>query len=57
MDLQESFTVLRQDKIKFNPEKCAFSIESLKFLGFMVLEIRIKASLEKVKDIMDMSPP
>ena len=35
-DLEETFTTLRQYKMKLNPSKCAFKVASRKFLGFMV---------------------
>lgn len=43
-------------KMKLNPLKYAFSVESRKFLGFMVIEHGIKVNPEKVKAIMDMPP-
>lgn len=35
-NLQEAFTVLRCYKMKFNPLKCTFGVESRKFLGHMI---------------------
>ena len=35
-DLKETFATVRQYQTKLNPSKCAFSIVSGKFLGFMV---------------------
>ena len=34
--LVESFQVLRDDKMKLNPTKCAFGVSIRKFLGFIV---------------------
>ena len=35
-DLEETFNTLRKYQMKLNPSKCAFSVSSGKFLGFMV---------------------
>ena len=43
--------------MKLNPSKCAFGVVSGKFLGFMVSQRGIKANLEKVKAILDMTLP
>ena len=37
--------------------KCAFGVESGKFLGFMVNQQGIKANLEKIKAFLEMSSP
>ncbi|KAF5447426.1 hypothetical protein F2P56_032980 [Juglans regia] len=56
-DLQEAFAVMGKYKMKHNPQKCAFEVESGKFLGFMVSEGGIEANLGKIKVIVDMPPP
>ena len=43
--------------MKLNPSKCAFKVSSGKFLGFMVLQKRIKANPDKIQTILDMEPP
>ena len=43
--------------MKLNPSKCAFGVVSGKFLGFMVSQMGIKANLEKVRAILDMTLP
>lgn len=43
--------------MKLNSAKCAFSIGSRKFLGFMVLELGIEANPKKVEAILEMAPP
>ena len=43
--------------MKLNPNKCTFGVSSGKFLGFMVSQRGIKANLEKVKAILDMTLP
>jgi len=34
--LEEVFKALRRMNMRLNPEKCAFSVEGVKFLGFML---------------------
>ena len=46
-DLEEAFTTLRQYQMRLNPSKCSFRVASGTFLGFMVSQQGIKASLEK----------
>ena len=56
-DLKETFQTLRGYNMKLNPGKCAFGVSSSKFLGFMVSQRRIEANLDKIKAILEMSPP
>ena len=42
---------------QLNPFKCSFAVGSRKFLGFMVNQPGIKANLEKIKALLDMSSP
>ncbi|XP_077228335.1 uncharacterized protein LOC143861280 [Tasmannia lanceolata] len=37
-DLEEAFAVLRRNRMKLNPAKCAFGVTTGKFLGFMEIE-------------------
>lgn len=46
--LTEVFAVLLQYKIRLNPAKCVFDVESNKFLGFMVSQRGIEANPEKI---------
>ncbi|XP_052292054.1 uncharacterized protein LOC127900839 [Citrus sinensis] len=50
--LEETFELLRKYKMKLNPEKCAFGVESGKFLGFMVSHRGIETNLEKIQAIV-----
>ena len=43
--------------MKLNPSKCAFGVVSRKFLGFMVSQRGIEASLDKIQAILNMEPP
>ncbi|KAK3007400.1 hypothetical protein RJ639_016406 [Escallonia herrerae] len=56
-DLRETFDILRKYRMKLNPLKCAFRVESGKFLGFIVSQRGIKANPEKIKAIQAMTPP
>ena len=55
--LEETFKLLRKYKMKLNPEKCAFGVESEKFLGFMVSHRGIEANPENIQAIMQMRSP
>ncbi|KAL5545437.1 hypothetical protein UlMin_005124 [Ulmus minor] len=56
-NLRESFKVLREYKMKLNPEKCAFGVTSGKFLGFMVNHRGIEANPIKIQALLDMESP
>ena len=43
--------------MKLNPAKCAFRVSSGKFLGFIVNNRGIEANPDKIKVVLDMSPP
>ncbi|KAM2090853.1 hypothetical protein ACFX1T_029414 [Malus domestica] len=53
-NLSETFPILKSYRIRLNPNKCAFSVGSGKFLGFMISQRGIKANPEKIKAILDM---
>ena len=44
-DMKDCFDVLRYYRMKLNPAKCAFGVESGKFLGFMVNHRGIEVNL------------
>ena len=56
-DLKETFQALKRYKMKLNPAKCVFGVSSDKFLGFMVSQRGIEANPDKIKAILEMSPP
>ena len=56
-DLKETFTTLKKYQMRLNLGKCVFGVASGKFLGFMVSQRGIKADLEKVKAIINMTSP
>ena len=55
--LKQIFNILQKYQIKLNPLKCAFRVESGKFLGFMINQRGIEANLEKIKAFLEMSLP
>ena len=56
-DLREIFDVLRRSQMLLNPKKCTFGVRSSKFLKYMILKDGVRANPDKVKAIMDMTPP
>ena len=56
-DLKETFETLRRYPMKLNPSKCVFGVSSRKFLGFMVFQKGIEANLDKIKAVLEMTPP
>jgi hypothetical protein len=56
-DLAEAFDTLRKYHMKLNPQKCAFGVDSGKFLGFMVSQRGIEANPDKVRVILEMPSP
>ncbi|XP_074327047.1 uncharacterized protein LOC141664986 [Apium graveolens] len=56
-DLTEMFHILRKYRMKLNPQKCVFGVESGKFLGFMVNNRGIEANPAKIKALLDMKSP
>ena len=56
-NLQEPFELFRRDSMKLNPLKCAFSVNSDKFLGFMVTQRGIEANPIQLKAIMNSRTP
>ena len=55
--LAEMFDILRIYRMKLNPQKCVFGVESGKFLGFMVNHRGIEANPLKIKALLDMKSP
>ena len=53
-DLEEVFQQLRKYDLRLNPDKCTFSVEAGKFLGFLTSR-GIKANPEKCKDVLEMT--
>ncbi|XP_074378676.1 uncharacterized protein LOC141720227 [Apium graveolens] len=55
--LADIFHILRKFRMKLNPQKCVFHVESGKFLRFMVNHRGIEANPEKIKALLDMKSP
>ncbi|RDX75249.1 Retrovirus-related Pol polyprotein from transposon opus, partial [Mucuna pruriens] len=55
--LAQVFMVLQKHKLKLNLEKCLFSVEAGKFLGFMLTRRRIDANPEKYEAVINMRIP
>ena len=55
-DLEQTFTKLRANDIKLNPEKCVFRVPRGMLLGFIVSEHGIEANPEKILAITRMGP-
>jgi hypothetical protein len=55
-DLAETFTNMREAKLKLNPEKCVFEITKGKVLGCLVSTKGIEANPDKIRAITQMQP-
>ena len=55
--LQEAFELLHTNGMKLNPLKCAFEVNSGKFLGFMVTQRGIEANPVQLRAIMESQTP
>nr|XP_017221509.1 PREDICTED: uncharacterized protein LOC108198257 [Daucus carota subsp. sativus] len=55
--LCDMFEILRKYRMKLNPQKCVFGVESGKFLGFMVNHRGIEANPAKIKALLEMKSP
>ena len=55
--LEQMVNILQKYQMKLYPLKCAFGIESGKFLGCMVNQCGIEANPEKIKACLEMSSP
>jgi hypothetical protein len=56
-DLEECFNILRQYRMKLNPQKCSFGVGSGKFLGYINNMRGIEANSEKIRVLLDMKSP
>ena len=55
-NLEETFSNLRANHIKLNPEKCVFGVPAGKLLGFIVSECGIEINHDMISAIMDKEP-
>ena len=56
-DLRETFDTLCSYNMKLNPSKCAFGVTAGKFLWFMVSQRGIEINPDKIRAIIEMTPP
>ncbi|XP_072074141.1 uncharacterized protein [Arachis hypogaea] len=54
-DLETVFASLRRHNMRLNPLKCAFAMETRKFLGFMIIQRGVEANPEKCEAILRMT--
>ena len=55
--LERFFQRIRCFRLRLNPKKCTFRVTSGKLLGYMISERGIEADPDKIRAILDMSPP
>jgi hypothetical protein len=55
-DLIETFSNMREAKLKLNPVKCVFKVTRGRVLGGLVSTKGIEASPDKIKAILQMQP-
>ena len=55
--LQEAFELLKAYGMKLNPTKCAFGVNAVRFLGFMVTKRGIEANPAQLKGILESLAP
>jgi hypothetical protein len=56
-DLAETFTNMRDARLRLNPEKCVFGVRQGKILGYLVSHHGIEANPTKIRAITNMTPP
>ncbi|KAI5328167.1 hypothetical protein L3X38_027563 [Prunus dulcis] len=56
-NLAESFSLLRQNRMKLNPSKCTFGVSFGRFLGYLVRQRGIEAHPRQIKAILEMKSP
>jgi hypothetical protein len=56
-DLAETFTNMRKDGLKLNPEKCVFGVTKGKILGCLISVKRIEANPDKIRAISEKEEP
>jgi hypothetical protein len=55
-DLEQTFTRLRANSVRLNPEKCVIGVPRGMLLGFIISERGIEANPEKIAAITKMGP-
>jgi hypothetical protein len=57
VDLAETFTNMREARLRLNPEKCIFRVRQGKILGYLVSHRGIEANPTKIQAIINMMHP
>ena len=52
--MERFFEMIKQLRLRLNPNKCTFGVTSGKLLGYIVNERGIEANLDKIIAILDM---
>ena len=55
--LERFFQRIRCFRLSLNPKKCTFRVTFGKLLGYMISERGIEVDPDKIRAILDMSPP
>ena len=55
--IEQFFLRIRCFILRLNPKKCTFGVTSRKLLSYMISERGIEADPNKIRSILDMSPP
>ena len=55
VDIEKTFSTLREHGMSLNPSKYVFGVTSKKFLGFIVSHRGIEANPEKICTVLDLS--
>ena len=53
-DLGSVFEILRKHKLRLNASKCSFSVNSGKFLGYMITHWGIEVNLDQIRAISEL---
>ena len=56
-DLQGTFEVLRQHKLRLNAEKCVFGVRAGKFLGYLITNRGIEINPDQIDVVRCLNPP
>ena len=56
-DLQGTFEVLRQCKLRLNAEKCVFGVGASKFLGYLITNRGIEIDPDQINAVRCLNPP
>lgn len=56
-NLVEVFEILSQHKLRLSADKCAFSVGSGKFQGYMITTRGIEVNPDQIKTIQQLKPP